>query len=157
MSQQKKLRINSKFGKITLVECGGFLTHLIFEKGCGDGTTHNDESAVLLQAKKQLEEYFDGGRKVFDIPLRPAGGEFFRRVWQVMLDDVAFGTTITYGGLGKLVGSPKGARAIGMANNKNPIPIIIPCHRVVGANGSLTGYAFGLDIKQKLLELEGLI
>ncbi len=102
---------------------------------------------------KQLEEYFSKKRKQFDLPLQPQGTSFQQTVWQALLQ-IPFGKTISYGELAKNIGNSKASRAVGGANNRNPIPIIIPCHRVVGSNGSLTGYALGLDMKEFLLKLE---
>lgn len=108
----------------------------------------------LKEAYRQLGEYFKGERVRFNLPLNPKGTEFQRAVWQG-LTEIPFGTTTTYGQLAAKVGKPGGARAVGMANNKNPLPIVVPCHRVIGADGSLVGFAPGLDYKVKLLELEG--
>ncbi|MFT4106134.1 MAG: methylated-DNA--[protein]-cysteine S-methyltransferase [Lacrimispora sp.] len=101
----------------------------------------------------QLKEYFLGKRQEFDLPLKPAGTEFQRKVWEA-LRAIPYGQTRTYGEIAASIGNPKACRAVGMANNRNPIPIIIPCHRVIGAGGSLVGYGGGLDKKVKLLELE---
>lgn len=109
---------------------------------------------LLAEAEKQLEEYFAGSRRRFALPLAPTGTGFQKRVWEALIQ-IPYGETRTYGEIAKTVGNPKGSRAVGMANHRNPIPIVIPCHRVIGAGGTLTGYAGGLDIKRKLLELEG--
>ena len=111
------------------------------------------ETEFIKSVKKQLDEYFQGKRKTFDIPLKPKGTEFQMRVWKALLK-IPYGKTITYKKLACIVGSEKAYRAVGMANNKNPVPIIIPCHRVIGSDGSLTGYAGGVEIKRKLLLLE---
>ncbi|HEX7049748.1 MAG TPA: methylated-DNA--[protein]-cysteine S-methyltransferase [Longimicrobiales bacterium] len=102
----------------------------------------------------QLDEYFRGERRAFDLPLRPRGTPFQQRVWRALLD-IPYGATISYGALAARVGRPGSARAVGRANGTNPIPIIIPCHRVVGADGALTGYGGGIERKQRLLALEG--
>lgn len=102
----------------------------------------------------QLQEYFNGNRQDFDIPLAPAGTEFQQKVWQA-LTKIPFGKTTSYSAIANDLSNPLSVRAVGMANGKNPIAIIIPCHRVIGANGSLTGYAGGLWRKEKLLILEG--
>ena len=112
-----------------------------------------EETELILSCKIQLEEYFAGNRKQFDLPLAPKGTDFQKRVWKA-LTDIPYGETRTYGEIAAAVGSPKAARAVGMANNKNPIGILIPCHRVVGANGKLVGYAGGMEKKEFLLELE---
>ncbi len=102
---------------------------------------------------KQLREYFAGKRADFDLPLAPEGTEFQRSVWR-NLQDIPYGETISYGELAKRVGNPKASRAVGAANGQNPIPIVIPCHRVIGANGKLTGFGGGLPTKEALLALE---
>ena len=102
---------------------------------------------------KQLNEYFDGKRKNFDFPYSLEGTDFQKKVWKALLD-IPYGETRSYKDIAISVGSPKGFRAVGMANNKNPISIAIPCHRVIGSNGSLIGYGGGLDMKTFLLELE---
>lgn len=109
----------------------------------------------LIAAYKQLTEYFAGERSSFNLKLNPNGTDFQRNVWDA-LQRIPFGSTTSYGELAQKVGCPGGARAVGMANNRNPIPIVIPCHRVVGRNGKLVGYASGTDIKEKLLSLEGI-
>lgn len=112
------------------------------------------ETPVLAEGRRQLEEYFAGERREFDLPLAPEGTAFQKQVWAA-LRDIPYGETRTYGQIAATLGRPKACRAVGMANHRNPLAILIPCHRVVGANGTLTGYAGGLDMKQKLLELEG--
>lgn len=114
-----------------------------------------DASPLLDAAEAQLREYFAGARRTFDLPLAPHGTAFQQRVWTA-LRAIPYGETRTYGELAAAIGSPNASRAVGMANHRNPIPIIIPCHRVIGANGTLTGYAGGLEIKRKLLALEGI-
>ena len=112
------------------------------------------EASTLTDiAAKQLEEYFAGERKRFDLPLNPSGTDFQRSVWKA-LTDIPYGKTKTYKQIAEMIGNPKACRAVGMANNKNPIWIVIPCHRVIGADGTLTGYGGGLNMKKRLLELE---
>jgi methylated-DNA-[protein]-cysteine S-methyltransferase len=103
--------------------------------------------------RRQLDEYFAGERTRFDLALAPEGSEFQRRVWRA-LGEIPYGDTVSYGELADGLGRPGGARAVGRANATNPIPIVIPCHRVIGADGSLTGFGGGLDVKQRLLTLE---
>lgn len=110
-------------------------------------------SPLLIEAKQQLDEYFSGKRKIFSLPLSFQGTAFQIRVWET-LQKIPYGETWYYGQLAEAVGNPRACRAVGMANNHNPLPILIPCHRVIGKNGSLTGYGGGLDIKEKLLALE---
>jgi methylated-DNA-[protein]-cysteine S-methyltransferase len=115
----------------------------------------DDAQPVLVEAKRQLQAYFDGDLKDFDLPLAPQGGsEFRRRVWAALCE-IPYGATTTYGVVALGLGLPVGAsRAVGTANGANPIPIVVPCHRVVGSDGKLTGYAGGLDRKRILLDLE---
>jgi methylated-DNA-[protein]-cysteine S-methyltransferase len=112
------------------------------------------DNAVLRKATRQLFEYFSGRRRTFDLPLSPAGTEFQRTVW-TMLATIPYGETISYALLATRVGRPTAIRAVGAANGRNPLPIVLPCHRVIGTNGSLTGFGGGLSTKQFLLELEG--
>ena len=118
----------------------------------GDGGT-TAPNGVILNALRQLEEYFSGSRKSFDLPTNPHGTPFQRSVWAALCD-IPYGKTRTYGEIAANIGNEKASRAVGMANNRNPIAIIIPCHRVIGANGKLVGYAGGLEVKRFLLELE---
>ena len=114
------------------------------------------ETPLLARGRAELLEYFQGKRRVFDLPLAPQGTPFQRRVWSA-LAEIPYGQTITYGELARRVGCPKGSRAVGQANHRNPLPIFLPCHRVVGANGTLTGYGGGLELKEWLLRLEGIL
>ncbi|HTR68516.1 MAG TPA: methylated-DNA--[protein]-cysteine S-methyltransferase [Terriglobales bacterium] len=107
----------------------------------------------LAEAIRQLRAYFAGELTAFDLPLAPEGTEFQRAVWDELCN-IGYGETISYGELARRIGNPKASRAVGLANGSNPIPIVIPCHRVIGSNGKLTGYGGGLPIKQKLLALE---
>ena len=114
----------------------------------------DQEHAILLQAKRELAGYFAGERKRFDAPLAPEGTAFQRAVWRA-ISTVGFGETITYGELARRSGAPGSSRAAGAATGRNPLTIIVPCHRIVGSDGSLTGYAGGLGRKRALLALEG--
>lgn len=113
-----------------------------------------DDHPVLRQTAAQLREYFDGERQTFDLPLAPDGTAFQRQVWQT-LASIPYGETISYAELAARVGRPTASRAVGAANGRNPLPIVLPCHRVIGANGSLTGFGGGLPTKRFLLDLEG--
>lgn len=112
-------------------------------------------SPLEQEAAKQLDEYFKGKRKNFDLPLNLKGTEFQKKVWEA-LKQIPYAQTRSYKEIAMMIGNKNASRAVGMANNKNPCPIIVPCHRVIGSNGSLVGYALGLDIKKKLLDLEKL-
>ncbi|MCM1251055.1 MAG: methylated-DNA--[protein]-cysteine S-methyltransferase, partial [Alistipes sp.] len=114
---------------------------------CGEPTP------LLRRAVQELQEYFDGVRRSFDLPLAPAGTPFQQQVWSALLE-IPYGETRTYGEIAARIGRPKACRAVGMANNRNPIAIFVPCHRVVGASGALVGYAAGLSVKEFLLRLE---
>ena len=118
-----------------------------------DPTWTESARGVIGEAKRQLGEYFAGRRTEFQLPLAPAGTEFQRRVWR-HLQEIPYGQTISYGELARRTGNPKASRAVGAANGSNPIPIVIPCHRVIGANGKLTGFGGGLPTKEALLALE---
>ncbi len=108
---------------------------------------------ILAEAVKQLQEYFKGERKIFDLKLKPDGTQFQQKIWE-LVKNVPYGKTVSYLDIAKLSGSGKNTRAVGLANGKNPIPIIIPCHRVIGTSGKLTGYAGGMERKQWLLQHE---
>ncbi|HOJ79339.1 MAG TPA: methylated-DNA--[protein]-cysteine S-methyltransferase [Clostridiales bacterium] len=113
------------------------------------------ETPLIKEAARQLYEYLDGNRKVFDIPLELEGTPFQKAVWQALLE-IPYGETRSYGEIAERIGNPKAARAVGMANNRNHVAVFVPCHRVIGADGRLVGYASGIDIKKKLLDLEKL-
>lgn len=116
-------------------------------------TLEQKETPLLLEAARQLEEYFQGKRQNFDLPLEEKGTPFQLLVWEA-LRNVPYGETRTYKEIAAALGNPKASRAVGMANNRNPISIITPCHRVIGANGALVGYGGGLEVKEYLLNLE---
>lgn len=111
------------------------------------------DEGPFQRVKEELDEYFSGGRREFTVNLAPAGTDFQLRVWRA-LRDIPYGTTISYGELARRIGNANGSRAVGLANGANPIAIIVPCHRVIGSTGKLTGFGGGLDIKQRLLDLE---
>ncbi|AGX41570.1 methylated-DNA--[protein]-cysteine S-methyltransferase [Clostridium saccharobutylicum] len=145
---------NTMIGELGIEENGLAITKVfLVDKDIEKGPSEKNETELLKEAIKQLNEYFDGKRKEFNLPLAPKGTEFQKKVWNT-LKEIPFGETRSYGEIAKLIGNEKASRAVGMANNKNPIMIIIPCHRVIGANGKLVGYAGGIDIKEKLLNLE---
>lgn len=136
-------------GQVFICQEGDYITALGFDRPAGTETG----TPLLQEAHGQLAAYFAGQRQGFQLPLCPAGSDFQRKVW-AQLQKIPYGVTITYGELAQRIGCPKGARAVGAACGKNPIGILIPCHRVVGAGGKLTGFAWGLERKKFLLELE---
>ncbi len=148
--------LNSPLGKLTLESDGKALTRIRLpeEEWEVDPEIKRVRKPDLFKdAAAQLGAYFRGEAKDFDLQLNPPGTPFQKKVWD-LLREIPSGTTITYGELAIRTGNPKASRAVGAANGKNPIPIIIPCHRVIGSNGKLTGYAGGLEAKKKLLEIE---
>jgi methylated-DNA-[protein]-cysteine S-methyltransferase len=145
--------IHSPVGDLLLTSDDSALTRLLFSPFTLDPTWSTERSAVLDETVTQLAAYFAGERTDFDLPLAPAGTPFQLRVWEA-LREIAYATTINYGQLALRVGNVKASRAVGLANGRNPISIVVPCHRVIGANGSLTGYGGGLDRKRTLLDLE---
>lgn len=143
----------SDIGTLGITEKEGEITHL-YLPGEEIPITHSEVmTPSLAEAGRQLQEYFQGRRKVFDLPLAMYGTEFMNKVWQALLT-IPYGQTRSYGDIACLIGHNKACRAVGMANHRNPIAIIVPCHRVIGANGHLVGYGGGLKIKSFLLELE---
>lgn len=151
------MEFKTNIGIIQITEEDGKIIRLSLLKDTADTAAFVDgmgeETPVLNKARKEILEFFDGKRKYFDLPLNPKGTEFQKNVWNALLQ-IPYGEVKSYKDIACMIGNPKGCRAVGMANNRNPIPIIIPCHRVIGSNGSLVGYAYGLDIKEKLLALE---
>lgn len=141
-------------GKVAIAENGTAITELHLKAG-EDISQSSDiiETPLLKKANQELQEYLSGKRKEFDLPLAPQGTEFQQKVWEE-LRKIPYGRTCSYKDIAENIGNKKACRAVGMANNRNPIPIFIPCHRVIGADGSLTGYGGGLEIKEKLLEIE---
>ena len=141
-----KISFVSLLGPITIIEEGGKIISLLFSY-----SEYSDSSPLLEKAKEEIEEYFQGKRKTFDLPLDAKGTEFQKRVWKELLD-IRYGETLSYGEIGDRIGT-KAYRAIGNACGKNPIPILIPCHRVVGKD-NIGGFSLGLDLKRKLLDIE---
>ncbi|NLY70869.1 MAG: methylated-DNA--[protein]-cysteine S-methyltransferase [Clostridiales bacterium] len=129
------------------------LQTFFFTQGEHVNNQGHKETDLLREASKQLDEYFMGNRFKFDLPLFLSGTEFQLKVWKA-LESIPYGETRSYKQIAEAIGNPKACRAVGMANNRNPISIIIPCHRVIGSSGRLVGYGGGLDIKEKLLQLE---
>jgi len=143
------MTIETPFGPVTAaVNAEGALTELKF--GAAERADNGGGNPAIA---RQLAEYFAGTRKAFDLPMAPRGTEFQKRVWSELVR-VPYGETVSYAELAKRAGSPGAARAVGRANATNPIAIVVPCHRVIGADGSLTGYAYGVELKRGLLDLE---
>ncbi len=141
----------TSIGEITIAEDNACITNVAYHKlNC-----EIRETSLIKKAYKELSEYLSGHRKSFDIPIKFVGTPFQISVWKA-LQSIPYGQTASYKDIANLIENPRAYRAVGMANNKNPLAIIVPCHRVVGADGSLTGYAGGIKIKEKLLELEKL-
>ena len=148
--------IESPIGPILLAGNEDGLKHLIFLKGKKKADIPKDwiqNTDFFKEAVRQLEAYFSGELKSFNLKLAPEGTDFQKSVWKALCE-IPYGETRTYKEIAASIGKPRAYRAVGLANNRNPIPIIIPCHRVIGADGKLTGYASGLDIKEYLLKLE---
>ena len=140
-------------GKIGIAENGNAITNLYFHGEDVPEDAVVNETELLKEAGSQLQSYLAGERKDFTLPLAPAGTEFMLRVWDA-LRAIPYGETRSYREIAQNIGNHKASRAVGLANNRNPIPIFIPCHRVIGKNGKLTGYRSGLETKEYLLELE---
>ena len=143
--------INSPIGNLSLVEQDNQLVEVEYTE---NDLTPMPENEIIILAKNQLDEYFAGQRQEFTLPLKPAGTEFQQKVWQQLLL-IPYGTTISYQEVANRLGDPKCIRAAARANGQNPIAIIIPCHRVIGSGGEMTGYAGGIQRKKDLLTLEG--
>lgn len=143
---------DTEIGRICILQEEDAIVALGFEQP-GENVIWQ-ETPLLQETISQVKEYLKGERRTFDVKLSSKGTAFQQKVWRA-LREISYGETRTYGQIAAAVGSPKGARAVGMACNRNPIMIIVPCHRVIGSNGSLTGFGGGLPVKEKLLKLEG--
>lgn len=143
---------DSPVGLLEITAEENAVTGLYFAGGNGNREEENT-CGILKDCIKQLTEYFSGKRKIFDINVNPAGTQFQKSVWNELLK-IPFGETVSYGEIAKRIGNTKSVRAVGLANGSNPISIIIPCHRIIGKNGSLVGYGGGIENKRFLLELE---
>lgn len=151
-------KMESPVGRLKLVASPNALVAVLWERERPNrvrlpAPTLDLQHPILIESERQLKEYFAGTRTAFDLPLEPHGSEFQKKVWRA-LRKIPFGQTMSYLDLARTVGSAKAVRAVGAANGRNPLSIVVPCHRVVGANGSLTGFAGGLDAKAQLLALE---
>lgn len=139
-------------GQVSISEQDGAIAELFFAKDAPE-SVGGQATPLLKEAEKQLLGYLEGTRKTFDLPLAAEGTEFQKTVWEALCS-IPYGETRSYKQVAEMIGQPNASRAVGKANNKNPILILTPCHRVLGSDGKLVGYAAGLDIKKKLLELE---
>ena len=151
--------MESPVGKLKLVANANALVAILWERERPNRIKLailkcNPQQPILVETERQLQEYFAGTRNEFHLPLELAGTEFQKKVWRA-LREIPFGQTRSYLDLAKSIGSAKAVRAVGAANGKNPLSIIVPCHRVIGANGALTGFAGGVEVKAKLLAHEG--
>ena len=140
-------------GRIGIAETNGSITNLYFENDVAPQNASICKTEVIKEAFRQLEAYLAGDLLTFTVPLAPHGTEFMLTVWKCLCE-VPYGTTASYKEIALAAGRPKAARAVGLANNRNPVPLFIPCHRVIGSNGKLVGYRGGLIVKRRLLELE---
>ena len=145
--------VDSPVGGLKLTASEKGLTAISWHDAPANGVDRSPACETLQQAEKELREYFAGQRRVFSIPLDMQGTEFQLAVWRALLD-IPFGTTSSYGQLASRLGNAKASRAVGAANGRNPIPIVVPCHRVIGSTGKLTGFGGGLPMKEFLLRLE---
>lgn len=150
---KKAFFYQTEIGKIGVAEENGEVTNVFFGNTVVPKEYELKETPLLSRASKEIDEYLSGTRRAFSLPLNPQGTPFEQEVWRALLT-IPYGETRTYGEIAKAVGRPKACRAVGRANGLNPISIFIPCHRVVGKNGTLTGYAGGLQLKEQLLQLE---
>ena len=144
---------NTKLGKIYIAERDNHIVRLAFSYNALFDTEEQVNTPLLENACAQINEYFAGQRKSFNLPLAPQGTVFQKQVWRALCL-IPYGQTVSYKYIAQQIGKPRAYRAVGLANNKNPIPILIPCHRVIGSNGKLIGYAGGLALKNKLLNIE---
>jgi methylated-DNA-[protein]-cysteine S-methyltransferase len=147
---------DSPVGALLLAADGIGLRHITFMRGRRPARPHDawrEDPAPFRETLRQLRAYFAGSLEMFDLPLAPEGTEFQQEVWR-RLCEIPYGETTSYGEIARRLGRPQASRAVGLANGTNPLPIVIPCHRVIGSTGKLTGYGGGLPIKEKLLALE---
>jgi methylated-DNA-[protein]-cysteine S-methyltransferase len=140
-------------GRVAIAESGGAINNLCFETDTFPQQAEVGETELTREAFRQLDAYLAGELRIFSVPVAPLGTPFMQRVWNILCT-IPYGTTVSYRDIALLAGNSLAARAVGMANNRNPVPIFIPCHRVVGSNGKLAGYRGGVCLKKALLDLE---
>ncbi len=150
------LEHDTPIGRLLLLADEAGLTEIRFARDEGHDIEAGwaEGGALVREAARQLDAYFAGTLREFDLPLAAQGTDFMKHVWSELVR-IPFGQTLSYGELAQRIGNPNASRAVGLANGKNPLPIVVPCHRVIGANGELTGFAGGLDVKRRLLQHEG--
>ncbi|MEA2246636.1 MAG: methylated-DNA-[protein]-cysteine S-methyltransferase [Solirubrobacteraceae bacterium] len=151
--ERATLVVATPVGRLTLVAGDAGLSHVLWPRDAPPARATERQHPVLAEAERQLQEYFAGARTAFELPLDVGGTAFQRSAW-LALQSIPFAATRTYGAQARRLGCAAGARAVGAANARNPVPIVLPCHRLVGADGALTGFAGGLDVKRALLEHE---
>ena len=144
--------INTNIGRISIIEENNKIIEIKINSDI-EKNIKQEDTELLKMTSKQLKEYLSGKRKKFDVPLNPNGTDFMKKVWTT-LQEIPYGEVKTYKQIAEKIGNLNACRAVGMANHNNPIPILIPCHRVIGTNGKMIGYALGLEMKKFLLELE---
>jgi len=152
---RESISVTTNWGILTAVAENGAVVRLYLPGETPEETLTGSRSVLLEKAASELQEYFSGRRRNFDLPLDPDGTDFQRKVWQELCR-IPYGTVATYGEIARRLGIPHGSRAVGQANHRNPIPIIIPCHRVVAAGNHIGGYGGGIGLKIRLLSLEGI-
>ncbi|MDK9712065.1 methylated-DNA--[protein]-cysteine S-methyltransferase [Acidaminobacter sp.] len=163
MQQVHYFSYTTRLGPVIIADNGAAITHLLIGDAAANFQSSENsrltpppilkETPLIREAHQQLEDYLSGARQTFDLPIAPTGTDFQKNVWSA-LRQIPYGTTQTYADIAKSIGSPSASRAVGTACGRNPILIITPCHRVIGTNGKLTGFAAGLDVKTTLLQLE---
>ena len=145
---------NTEIGTIGIEDSEGFISRVYFKEPDDKSGMLVQETHLIKEMSRQLEDYISGKIREFSVPVKCEGTSFMKQVWDI-ISEIPYGKTLTYGQIAAKLGKPKAARAVGLACNRNPVPIIVPCHRVVGSNGKMTGYAGGLELKESLLSLEG--
>lgn len=150
--------LETPFGRMLLVGSDRALSHVLLPNATAEAVVRLDPSregmpAAVAEGEVQVKEYFAGARRAFELPLAPRGTEFQRAVW-FALAEIGYGETVSYGDIARRVGRPTAYRAVGITNGRNPLPLVLPCHRVIGSNGKLVGFGGGLELKEQLLSFE---
>ena len=153
---RKAVYIQTPLGQIGIAQNDRAITNVFFGKTVVPKDFIVEETSLLKEASRQLLEYFNGTRRLFHLPIEMEGTDFEKSVWK-SLETIPYGETRSYSDIARMIERPGACRAVGRANSKNPLSIIVPCHRVIGTNGKLTGYAGGVDMKKRLLQIEGVL